>query len=595
MTIDKNESINRDLYDLLRGRGFFTDPKDGPKDTSGQTTVPEKASFFRFTFKKDGKTYGDARVSIDAKKNLTVYYGEEQRDSPSSPTPGVEYDDTWSGLIKDLRMWALTKHLLNFELKNKDRLGDDLRQREHYKMKEKLGESYHPMGKKASYNDAVPNVKIVLQHNRSLEEGEARFRNVARIYLENVDGERFLAPTTRPGIARIFAREIAEGGKVNGERWNHLKDLCEEYQQMAGFVRATRNGQFNESAQELINEGINHYNNLRETLKKLSGHRGYHAYFESWTPTLMEGEGEDISEMFMSSSLDPRIESAMPILSRLHKPPVMNEVNSLGEWADSIIEEKLELSEEAPEDDKPIGKGKVAYDVIDATGKKKVTALADYPDAAKELAATHWGLPNTAGIRVTKKEVPTGTTPTDTSTTSTASGAAPLNKAQSQASTKNSSPAAQKGQGTWADAKQSMKQNWNAPADALTNIGKLGAALVGVAEDELNEMDKSPEANPYHGWGHSKHEVGRGPDKTATPVTAKQATKKAGKELNKAFKKAFKGELEEDLGPEQKRVGQLGPTEKVKNNNIGKLVGASESKEIDPELARIIEMAKFKR
>ena len=30
-------------------------------------------------------------------------------------------------------------------------------------MKEKLGEGYHPMGKKASYNDAVPNVKIVLK------------------------------------------------------------------------------------------------------------------------------------------------------------------------------------------------------------------------------------------------------------------------------------------------------------------------------------------------------------------------------------------------------------------------------------------------
>jgi hypothetical protein len=35
----------------------------------------------------------------------------------------------------------------------------------------------------------------------------------------------------------------------------------------------------------------------------------------------------------------------------------------------------------------------------------------------------------------------------------------------------------------------------------------------------------------------------------------------------------------EDLDANQKRVGQLGPTEKVKNNNIGKLVGANESVE----------------
>lgn len=42
-----------------------------------------------------------------------------------------------------------------------------------------------------------------------------------------------------------------------------------------------------------------------------------------------------------------------------------------------------------------------------------------------------------------------------------------------------------------------------------------------------------------------------------------------------------KEDVEEDLDADQKRVGQLGPTEKVKNNNIGKLVGASESVELD--------------
>ena len=35
--------------------------------------------------------------------------------------------------------------------------------------------------------------------------------------------------------------------------------------------------------------------------------------------------------------------------------------------------------------------------------------------------------------------------------------------------------------------------------------------------------------------------------------------------------------MSEGLDANQKRVGQLGPTEKVKNNNIGKLVGANEN------------------
>ncbi|MGA0857160.1 MAG: hypothetical protein ACO3P3_03230, partial [Candidatus Nanopelagicales bacterium] len=42
-----------------------------------------------------------------------------------------------------------------------------------------------------------------------------------------------------------------------------------------------------------------------------------------------------------------------------------------------------------------------------------------------------------------------------------------------------------------------------------------------------------------------------------------------------------KKNVAENLGPEQKRVGQLGPTEKVKKNSgaRGKLVGANESVE----------------
>ena len=110
---------------------------------------------------------------------------------------------------------------------------------------------------------------------------------------------------------------------------------------MAGFVRATRNGQFTESTQKLIAEGINHYQALRESLGKLAGHRGYNAYFESWTPPLMEDDSDmsNINELFVQETVDPRIENVMPILSKLHKKiSEMSEVNELSEWADKLIE-----------------------------------------------------------------------------------------------------------------------------------------------------------------------------------------------------------------------------------------------------------------
>ena len=608
-----NETFNQELYSLLKVRGY----KPSPLNSQNQRVkASQEADVIEFDFIKDGENYGKVWASIDDASNVCIYFDDEQAESPSNNTPGTDYDDTWTGLLKHIKQWAQRRQL-SFELANKDRLGDDMRQRDYYKMKEKLGEGYHPMGKKASYNDAVPNVKIILQHNRGLEEGEQRYRNVAKIFLENQDGERFLAPTTRPGIARVYARHIAEGGVPNDERWNHIKSICEEYNKMAGFVRATRNKEFNESALSLVQEGANHYSNLRETLSKLAGHRGYHAYFESYTPPLMEDEDDtNINELFVQETMDPRIESVMPILSRLHKKvseTAVPEVDSLAEWADSVINEKLDMDDkkkdkkkeqekDADSEKKSIGHGSGPLDRIKGDAEKKRTGK----------LAKFFGVQEGDVIPFKKKK-------------------------QDDEDDDDS----------WIPSIEDFEQE-----EAIRNRNREYQKRKRTPANDVNEMDKSPEANPYSGQGHRKGDDHAGkPQHTAKMMAAKQAVKIARKALDKAFNsdvdenfismapqavaekemdsttkslavpadkmleapgaetlshnqsteksnlKAFdlEEEVEEGLDANQKRVGQLGPTEKVKNNNIGKLVGANESTEIAPELARIIEMARFKR
>ena len=329
------ESLNRSLFDLLHSKGF--DPT--MLDTSGkEIPTPEEAEVFQFNFIKDGEDYGKVTISIDGLHKLCIYFSDEVADSEKEETHGE--DESWYKVLNQLKRFA-QKYQLSFELKNVDHLKHDMAKREYMKKQERISEGYYPMGKKASYNDAVPNVKIVIQHTRQIEEGEQRYRNIAKIFLENSEGERFLAPTIKPGVARVYGRLIAEGDKPHGERWNHVTSLVEEYQKMGAFVRATRNGQFNESAQRLVNEGINHYQGLRETLSRMTGHRGYNTYFESWTPSLMEDETEEnnLNELFVQETLDPRIESVMPILNKLQKKVAeMKEVGELSEWADSLIE-----------------------------------------------------------------------------------------------------------------------------------------------------------------------------------------------------------------------------------------------------------------
>jgi hypothetical protein len=330
-----SESLNRSLFDLLHSKGF--DPT--MLDTSGkEIPTPEEAEVFQFNFIKDGEDYGKVTISIDGLHKLCIYFSDEVANSEKEESHGE--DESWYKVLNQLKRFA-QKYQLSFELKNVDHLKHDMAKREYMKKQERISEGYYPMGKKASYNDAVPNVKIVLQHTRQIEEGEQRYRNIAKIFLENSEGERFLAPTIKPGIARVYGRLIAEGDKPHGERWNHVTSLVEEYQKMGAFVRATRNGQFNESAQRLVNEGVNHYQSLRETLSKMTGHRGYNTYFESWTPSLMEEEVEEsnLNELFVQETLDPRIESVMPILSKLQKKVAeMKEVGELAEWADSLLE-----------------------------------------------------------------------------------------------------------------------------------------------------------------------------------------------------------------------------------------------------------------
>jgi hypothetical protein len=332
----KQESLKVEIYNLLKSRGL----QPLSLDSSGKTVpIPDEAEVFQFEFIKDEENYGKVYVTLDGLRQLIIYYNDEVARSPKA---GSNDSESWENLLRILKRFA-TQRQLSFELSDQDNLENDMAKREHLKKQEQVNESYYAQGRKASYSDNVPTVTMRIQHSKVMEEGEQRFRHIEKIFVENQLGERFLLPTNKPGLGRVYARHIAEGGKSGDDRWNHITSLCEEYNKMAGFVRATRNGQFNESAQRLVTEGINHYQKLRESLSRLTGKRGYNAYFESYTPALMEDEEQvDLSEMFMTASLDPRIESVMPILSKLNKnlgeTKEIAEVIALEEWADSLVE-----------------------------------------------------------------------------------------------------------------------------------------------------------------------------------------------------------------------------------------------------------------
>jgi len=516
----RKEKINRELYGFLKSHGYKPQGFLGSGESSG---IPEKADFFQFDFIYDGKDYGKVSVSIDGNGNLIVYSGD---DVESSPKANSHDSISFTSLKRYLSRFRQSRGLKSFQLSDTDDLEPDMKKREHDRT-EGLNEGYYPINKRSSYSDSVPATKIILQHNRVMEEGDKRYRSIEKIFVENVQGERFLLPTNKPGLARVYARHISEGGTPYDERGQHITSLCEEYAKMAGFVRATKNKQFNESAQSLINEGINHYNHLRETLHKMSGKRGYTEYFNNYKPALLEDESNvDISEMFMQSSLDPRIESVMPILSKLSKNVTENTLrhaDELEEWADKVIEGR---SDEMDDEYDP--------ETDDYAEKQAEKADMERDRERDEVAETHKIAgrydPVEFDEKVLKLKALAKKNPADIEALAKKLHAAM--KAEKEKEVKEAGPAGKPGDYFDTETVSTGRILGNKPQTQHGLRGKL------VGESQLDEMDSE-------GYKGTRDDDNKGPEGKAKPIKGKDFTKAAEKELNKQMDKAHKKDVKE--------------------------------------------------
>lgn len=628
-----SDSLNNNLYNLLKTRGF----KPQPKDSTGKTIpLPSEADVFKFDFKdSEGKVLDSAWITIEDGNTLKVYYD----DDVMAVSESEDMINEFTQFLVYLKNWAQSRQL-GFELENEDHLASDMAKRDYMK-KENILEGYYPMGRNASYNDSVPTVKIILQHNRQIQEGEQRFRHIAKIFLENTEGERILAPTIRPGIAQVYARHLAEGGVPNDERWNHIKSLCEEYSKMAGFVRAVRNNQFNETAQKLVEAGLNHYSDLRETLGKMRGHRGYNMYFESWTPTLMETEGDEtnLNELFVQETLDPRIECVMPILNRLKiNLGEMKEVQELEEWANNLTEapgaetlahnEKTAASnlkafglaeEELEEALTPaeLARIKIQKPAFQRTRPDQKLTTTDLrtagmmPEPAPQDPSSGLKISGKDDLAKLKKDTGINEVEIEENGVTSPKGISALTRRLQATKKVNEEEVEESGLQAYLGNKKYGKEGM----DALRKAGREGASKEKMAKirakyDKLDEQDvaegkdwdqaAADRANINQKLSLAKTDPLTAAKDLLGPMFRSRVSFETEKMLNglwatvnqqqdlesqavefiqKLQKQMSQQGVAEDLDANQKRVGQLGPTEKVKNNNIGKLVGANESVE----------------
>jgi hypothetical protein len=209
-------------------------------------------------------------------------------------------------------------------------------------IKEGLFEGYYG-NRKVSYSDQPKQTRLVIKHNRTLGEDDARFRYVESLFVETGDDQRFKLPFTNLIGGRAMARHIAEGGTPYDAFGQHICEIVKEMNILNKFVRASRNKQFDGEAADLAETAVRHYRDLKAKAKRIISQRGYLQELQTFDPaeiTNAESMAEDIRNMFIEQSLDARIEEAIPVLARLsaRKDNSMKEIAEFESWAHTVTE-----------------------------------------------------------------------------------------------------------------------------------------------------------------------------------------------------------------------------------------------------------------
>jgi hypothetical protein len=322
---------SRKLFDLLVTKDFDSEILD----SSGKPAAdPAEAEIFSFDFRAEsGKDYGTVVIMLGDDNNLDVYCA----DNVGKTMEGDDKND-WFQFLQQLKQFAV-KNFLSFSIKNLNRLRYSMQGQA--AIREGLFESW--TGKRdVSWNAGSNESRLVIKHKRALGENEARFRCVESLFIETADGERFRLPFRNLTAGRAMLEHVRAGGRPYDLCGQHIVEMVNELTLLSRFKRANSGKLLEGDTAILVEQAAAYYENLRTDLKSLTTRTGYKTYFESWAPAeLSEQEVviEGLKHLFVTQSIDQRIEDALPLIARIQQQGnLMKEAAIFEAWADRLME-----------------------------------------------------------------------------------------------------------------------------------------------------------------------------------------------------------------------------------------------------------------
>ena len=326
------DSIANELFNKIRGR--YPSITVGDADAT-ITNAPKEARFFEFDFAEDKKV----SISLD-EKDLTIMYSQKLFDDQD-----VASKSNWFAFLKELRQFA-KKRMLNFDTRDITKSNLDKRDYQTLSTEKQMSESKLYGTSRTSFQD-IGSAKMVIKHTQPInqEQPAGRTRDIAGIYIESKDGERFKYPIRHMNGARAMAMHVSEGGNPYDDFGKHIVGLSEELSKLRKFKTYMNRS-------NVMAEGLAGYmdvvNDRIETVKKtthaLQSKTRYKEAFENFDKTVLEEVPEDVSNTWIDEltikQFNEELKGVFPYIYKL-----VSEANKVKELGPEDISEGMESDE----------------------------------------------------------------------------------------------------------------------------------------------------------------------------------------------------------------------------------------------------------
>ena len=292
--MNKFDKISSDLFNKIRGR--FESVTIGDEEGK-MTNVPEEARYFDFDYVVNEMPLGKVSVSLDEEDGLTVIVA---KDFVSNQMENIQ--DNWYNFLKELRVFA-KKRLMKFDVRdiNKSNLTKkDYQFLSNNRNKENTMSESRMYGTNKNSFQKIGNARVAIKHSSPIGEGESRMKNIAAIFVETPEGEKFKYPVKHLQGARALAVHVSEGGHAYDDFGKYITGLSEELASLGKFkTYMGRKSVMAEALSEYMDVVNTRVKDVKKEISNLQKPAYYAETFANFVAPVMEQVPTDIEEAWV--------------------------------------------------------------------------------------------------------------------------------------------------------------------------------------------------------------------------------------------------------------------------------------------------------